>query len=50
MDAESLVPEFIADFKAPPDRQLLFEQRLRWGLNHYYARHYHNTSTDPIDE
>jgi glyoxylase-like metal-dependent hydrolase (beta-lactamase superfamily II) len=50
MDIESLVPEFIADFKASPDRQVLFEQRLRWGLSHYYARHYHIGTTENIDE
>ncbi|MBE3142352.1 MAG: hypothetical protein IMZ61_00270 [Planctomycetes bacterium] len=49
-DAESLVPEFMADFKAPSDRQVLFEQRLRWGLNHYFTRHYLITSTENIDE
>ena len=50
MDTESLVPEFMADFKAPPDRLVLFEQRLRWGLNHYFARHYHIANTENIDE
>jgi glyoxylase-like metal-dependent hydrolase (beta-lactamase superfamily II) len=49
-DAESLAPEFMADFKAPSDRQVLFEQRLRWGLNHYFTRHYLITSTENIDE
>jgi len=44
------VPEFMADFKAPPDRLVLFEQRLRWGLNHYFARHYHIANTENIDE
>jgi glyoxylase-like metal-dependent hydrolase (beta-lactamase superfamily II) len=49
-DIESMVPEFLDGIKAPLERQVLFEQRLRWGLNHYYSRHYHITSTENMDE
>jgi glyoxylase-like metal-dependent hydrolase (beta-lactamase superfamily II) len=40
---ESLVPKIMAVIKAPASRQKQYAQRLRYGLRHYYARHYHRT-------
>jgi glyoxylase-like metal-dependent hydrolase (beta-lactamase superfamily II) len=38
---ESLVQPLSSKFKAPSARQKQYSQRLRYGLKHYYARHYH---------
>lgn len=38
--AEKLVDGLIGGFKVPATRQKHFAQRLRYGLQHYYARHY----------
>jgi glyoxylase-like metal-dependent hydrolase (beta-lactamase superfamily II) len=38
---ESLVQPLLSKFKLPSARQKQFTQRLRYGLKHYYARHYH---------
>ncbi len=49
-ETANLVPSLIADFKVPADRQVLFEQRLRWGLSRYYARQYHVPSVESLEE
>ena len=38
--AESLVQPLVSKFKASATRQKQFSERLRYGLQHYYARHY----------
>lgn len=38
---ESLVQPLLSKFKLPSARQKQYTQRLRYGLKHYYARHYH---------
>ena len=49
-DTAGLVPFLMVDFKMPADRQVLFEQRLRWGLSRYYARQYHVPSVESLEE
>ena len=44
---ESLVQPLVSKFKVPAARQKQFSERLRYGLRHYYARHY---QTSPKDE
>ena len=41
---EKLVDGLISGFKVPVARQKHFAQRLRYGLHHYYVRHYHPTN------
>lgn len=45
---ESLVQPLLSNFKAPAARQKQFSHRLRYGLRHYYTRHYqtNNSSTE----
>ncbi len=47
---DKLAEQLLKDFKAPAARQRQYAQRLRYGLNHYYARHYHGTSRHLLDE
>ena len=47
---EILIPEFIKNFEILPYRQEQFIQRLRWGLSHYYARHYRTANADDMEE
>lgn len=49
-ETAGLVQFLIVDFKIPADRQVLFEQRLRWGLSRYYARQYHVSSVESFEE
>ena len=44
---EGLVQPLASKFKASATRQKQFSERLRYGLRHYYARHY---QTSPKDE
>ena len=37
---DKLAEQILKDFKAPAARQKQYLQRLRYGLNHYYIRHY----------
>lgn len=37
---ESLVQPLLSNFKVPAARQKQFSHRLRYGLRHYYTRHY----------
>lgn len=41
---ENLVDSLMGSFKAPAARQKHYAQRLRYGLQHYYARNFHPTS------
>jgi hypothetical protein len=36
-----LVEGLLGGYKVPTTRQKNFAQRLRYGLRHYYIRHYH---------
>ncbi|RPJ27270.1 MAG: hypothetical protein EHM33_08650 [Chloroflexi bacterium] len=47
---DKLADQLLKDFKAPAARQKQYAHRLRYGLNHYYARHYHSTSRHLLDE
>ena len=38
---ESLIQPLLSKFKIPAAQQKRYTQRLRYGLKHYYARHYH---------
>jgi len=47
---ESLIPPLLALIKAPAARNKQYGQRLRFGLRHYYARHYHRTEDSESEE
>ena len=49
-ETAGLVQFLMVDFKMPADRQVLFEQRLRWGLSRYYARQYHVSGVESLEE
>ena len=42
---ENLISPLLNPFKIPASRYQKYAQRLRYGLHHYYARHYHPSST-----
>jgi glyoxylase-like metal-dependent hydrolase (beta-lactamase superfamily II) len=42
---EKLIEPFLAGFKSSAARHKQYAQRLRYGLHHYYARHYHMGSS-----
>jgi glyoxylase-like metal-dependent hydrolase (beta-lactamase superfamily II) len=48
--AETLIPALLASIKAPASRNKQYAQRLRFGLRHYYARHYHRTEDSESEE
>jgi glyoxylase-like metal-dependent hydrolase (beta-lactamase superfamily II) len=43
---ESLIQPLVSKFKAPTARQKQFNQRLRYGLRHYYTRHYQSSNNN----
>ncbi|MGE5775151.1 MAG: MBL fold metallo-hydrolase [Chloroflexota bacterium] len=47
---DKLADQLLKDFKVPAARQKQYAHRLRYGLNHYYARHYHSSSRHLLDE
>ncbi len=47
---DKLADQLLKDFKAPAARQKQYTHRLRYGLNHYYARYYHGSSRHLLDE
>lgn len=47
---EKLAEQLLKDFKVPAARQKQYAHRLHYGLNNYYARHYHSTSRHLLDE
>ena len=47
---DKLADQILKDFKAPAARQKQYAHRLRYGLNHYFARHYHSSSRQLLDE
>jgi glyoxylase-like metal-dependent hydrolase (beta-lactamase superfamily II) len=47
---DKLAEQFLKDYKAPAVRQNQYSHRLRYGLHHYYARHYHLSSRHLLEE
>ena len=47
---DKLADQFLKAFRAPAARQKQYAHRLRYGLSRYYARHYHPSSRQPMDE
>jgi glyoxylase-like metal-dependent hydrolase (beta-lactamase superfamily II) len=47
---DKLADQILKDFKVPSARQKQYLHRLRYGLNHYFARHYHTPSRYVLDE
>jgi hypothetical protein len=41
---ENLITPLLSSFKIPAHRHQQYSQRLRYGLYHYYAHHYHPAS------
>ena len=41
---ENLIAPFLTPLKIPANRRKQYTQRLRYGLYHYYGRHYHPAS------
>ena len=41
---EALITPLLSSFKIPANRHQKYTQRLRYGLYHYYAHHYHPAS------
>jgi glyoxylase-like metal-dependent hydrolase (beta-lactamase superfamily II) len=46
---DKMIPGLISAMRVPIDRKLFYTQRLRWGLSHYYTRHYRSTSEEVED-
>jgi glyoxylase-like metal-dependent hydrolase (beta-lactamase superfamily II) len=47
---DKLADQILKDFKAPAARQKQYSHRLRYGLLHYYTRHFHASSRYTLDE
>lgn len=47
---DKLAEAILKDFKAPAARQKQYLQRLRYGLQHYYTRHYQPSSHNLLEE
>ena len=47
---DKLAEQILKDFKVPAARQKQYSHRLRYGLNHYFARHFHTASRYVLDE
>jgi glyoxylase-like metal-dependent hydrolase (beta-lactamase superfamily II) len=47
---DKLADQLLKDFKAPVARQRQYLHRLRYGLNHYYVRHYHPSARHTLDD
>ena len=47
---DKLADQILKDFKVPVARQKQYSHRLRYGLNHYFARHFHTPSRYVLDE
>ena len=47
---DKLAEQLLKEFKTPAARQKQYAHRLRYGLNHYYARHYQSASRHILDE
>ncbi|HMD82544.1 MAG TPA: MBL fold metallo-hydrolase [Anaerolineales bacterium] len=47
---DKIADQILKDFRAPAERKKQYLHRLRYGLNHYYMRHYHPSSRHSLDE
>lgn len=47
---DKLADQILKDFRAPAERKKQYLHRLRYGLNHYYMRHYHPSNRHSLDE
>jgi glyoxylase-like metal-dependent hydrolase (beta-lactamase superfamily II) len=47
---DKLADVMLKEFRAPAARQKQYLHRLRYGLGHYYARHYHPSSRHTLEE
>ena len=47
---DKLADQILKDFRAPVARQKQYSHRLRYGLLHYYTRHYHVSARYSLDE
>jgi len=47
---EKLIPALMEDFKVPAARKEQYTQRLRYGLQKYYTRHFHDFFNPPPEE
>jgi len=43
---ESLVQPLLSNFRVPAARQKQYSHRLRYGLRHYYTRHYQSSNSN----
>lgn len=50
LSADKLAEQVLKDFKAPAARHKQYTQRLRYGIHHYYARHYQASSRHTLEE
>ncbi|RIK31737.1 MAG: hypothetical protein DCC56_06030 [Anaerolineae bacterium] len=48
--ADKLAEQMLKDLRAPAARQKQYAQRLRYGIHHYYVRHYQASSRHVLDE
>jgi glyoxylase-like metal-dependent hydrolase (beta-lactamase superfamily II) len=46
---EGLIPDLLKGIPLPVHRREQFTQRLRWGLSHYYYRHYRAVASEDED-
>ena len=49
-NVENLIPSLMNPFKIPANRHQKYAQRLRYGLYHYYSRHYHSVGNAAGEE
>ena len=47
---ENMIAHLLNPFKIPNNRRQKYTQRLRYGLSHYYSRHYHPYSNTAREE
>jgi hypothetical protein len=47
---DKIADQILKDFRAPAERKKQYLHRLRYGLNHYYLRHYHPSTRHTLDE
>jgi cyclase len=47
---ESLISTLLEEFEFPADRRPQYTNRLRYGLTHYFARHFRELNTPKVEE
>jgi len=47
---ENLITPLLSPFEIPANLQQKYAQRLRYGLYHYYSRHFHPASNSAGEE